>query len=443
MKTKTIFFTAILFISSILSHAQKDLIKSGPMLGYSDFREVLVWLQTKEEAKIVIKYTNTKGETSTTAPVFTKQEKKYIAKIYPGPLNYGEKYTYEVLVNDKPVTFDYNLEFESLQLWQYRMDPPPFSFAIGSCFYMNEAKDDRPGKPYGSSYQIFNSILKKDPNFMVWLGDNVYLRVPDFLTERGLNHRYSETRSLPELQPLLASVHHYAIWDDHDYGPNDSNSSYVNKKITEKLFNDYWGNLNTNAVGNGGITGQFLWNDVEFFLLDNRYHRDANELKNKDKSYFGKKQIDWLINALASSKAAFKIVVTGGQVVSDVALYENYAIYKEEREMLLNRLHENQIEGVLFFTGDRHHTEISKLDRQDAYPLIDITCSPLTSGAHKPKNENNSYIVKDKTFYDRNFGIVNITGARKNRVFTLTIYNADGEKAWDYTIKAKELRYSK
>ncbi len=413
------------------------------MLGYSDFREVLVWLQTTKETKISIKYTDSKGETKITAPVFTKEENKYIAKIYPGPLNYGEKYKYEVLVNDKPVSFDYDLEFESLQLWQYRMDPPEFSFAIGSCFYMNEAKDDRPGRPYGSSYKIFNSILKKDPNFMVWLGDNVYLRVPDFLTERGLNHRYSETRSLPELQPLLGSVHHYAIWDDHDYGPNDSNSSYVNKKITEKLFNDYWGNLNTNVVGNGGITGQFLWNDVEFFLLDNRYHRDPNELKNEDKSYFGKKQMDWLINALASSKAAFKIVVTGGQIVSDVALYENYAIYKKERETLLNRLHDNRIEGVLFFTGDRHHTEISKLDRKKAYPLIDITCSPLTSGTHKPKNENNSYLIKDKTFYERNFGIVNISGPRKDRVFTLTIHNADGEKAWDYTIKAKDLRYSK
>ena len=49
-------------------------------------------------------------------------------------------------------------------------------------------------------------------------------------------------------------------------------------------------------------------------------------------------------------------------------------------------------------SGDRHHTEISRMERPEAYPLIDITCSPLTSGVHNPGDEGNTYQVKRKTF---------------------------------------------
>ena len=278
---------------------------------------------------------------------------------------------------------------------------------------------------------------------MMWLGDNIYLRVPDFLTERGIRHRNREARSTKELQPLLGSVHHYAIWDDHDYGPNDSDRSYVHKKIAEKAFNDYWGNSNTNATGEGGITSQFSWNDVDFFLMDDRYHRAPNRSLDENKDYLGEAQLNWLIDALTASKASFKIVCIGGQTITDAAVYENYATYPKERQRLLDRIAAEKIEGVLFMSGDRHHTEISRLERPDAYPLIDITCSPLTSGTHKARDEGNTLQVKDKTFYDRNFGLVTVSGAFRDRTLLLTIYDQKGQKVWDYTITQKELRYKK
>jgi alkaline phosphatase D len=81
------------------------------------------------------------------------------------------------------------------------------------------------------------------------------------------------------------------------------------------------------------------------------------------------------------------------------------------------------------------------MNRANAYPLIDFTCSPLTSGTHNPREEYNNFLVKDKTFFERNFGIINVTGKRKERVLNLSIYDADGKKAWDYSVSASELRY--
>lgn len=410
------------------------------MVGYSDFREVLIWVQTTASAAVKIGYFAPNEAEKFTETVQTTKTGDFIAKLTPNQVEYGKTYKYKLYINNTHVPRDYKLEFQTQTLWQFRNDPPNFKIAFGSCSFINEKKDDRP-KPYGGQYEIFNSILQKDPDLMIWGGDNVYLRVPDFMTESGIRHRYRHTRATPELQALLGSVHHYATWDDHDYGPNDADRSYANKKLTEKAFNEYWGNLNTNVVGNGGITQHFAWNDVEFFMLDDRYHRAPNRDPNSNKAYFGKEQLDWLIDALTTSNATFKIVVTGGQIISSSARGENYATYPGERNELLQRLHDSKIEGILFISGDRHHTEISKMDRADAYPLIDITCSPLTSGTHSARDEGNTHQVKGKTFYNRNFGIMEVTGKRRDRVLLLTIYDTDGNKVFDYEIKAKELRY--
>ena len=439
MRHCLIFIFCISFFQ--FTNAQSNLLQSGPMVGYSDFREVLIWVQTTSNANVKIEYITEDGDSKFTETVIATRKGDFITKLYPSDVEYGKTYTYKLYINDIYVPRDYKLEFQTQTLWQSRTDPPDFSFAIGSCFYANEPKDDRPGKPYGGGYEIFNSILEKNPDFMLWLGDNIYLRTPDFFTERGLRHRHRQTRATPELQPLLGSVHHYATWDDHDYGPNNSDGSYVNKKKAESAFNDYWGNLNTNAAGNGGISNHFLWNDVAFFMMDNRYHRDPNRKLSKKKQYLGQEQLNWLINALTSSKATFKIVCIGGQTISDAAVYENYATYPEERQELLNRLDEEKIAGVIFMSGDRHHTEISKMERPGAYPLVDITCSPLTSKTYEVSDEGNSHQLKDKTFSQRNFGVVNVSGARMDRTLDLTIFDQNGEKVWDYSIKASEVSY--
>lgn len=438
---KHILLLALLLLSTI-AMSQKELLQSGPMLGYSGFRESLIWVQTTEPAAVKIGYFIEGEKERFTEVVNTTKAGDHIAKIYARPLEYGKTYLYNLYINNQKVVLDYDLHFQSQALWQYKTEPPTMRIAIGSCNFINEASDDRPN-PYGDGYGIFNEILKKDPDMMLWLGDNTYLRTPDFLTETGVRYRYKHTRSTKEMQPLLASVHHYAIWDDHDYGPNDSDRSYVLKDVTQKAFNDYWGNPNTNATGHGGITSHFAVNDVEFFMMDDRYHRAPNDATDHNKDYLGKEQLDWLIDALTSSKAPFKVVMIGGQVISNAAVFENYATFPGERNELLHRLNQEKIEGVIFLSGDRHHTEISKLDRPGGYPLIDITCSPLTAGTHQPRDEGNTLQLAGKTFYERNFGIIDVSGSIENRVMLLNIYDAQGNKVFDYTINAADLRYTK
>lgn len=422
----------------------QDLLQSGPMVGYSSMKEVLLWAQTTESAAVHFEYfdQSAPNQRFSTPAVVTEAGTGFVAKIIADKVLPGKKYTYELFINGQKVDRDYPMEFQTQTLWQWRTDPPTVRFAIGSCNYVNETAYDRPGRPYGSEFEIFEAIHKDRPDFMLWLGDNTYLREVDWDSRTGFLHRYTHTRSLPETQALFASSHHYAIWDDHDFGPNNSDGSYVMKETASEIFQLFWGNPNYDVTGEGGITGSFEWADLQFFLLDNRYHRTSNYNRTGKREMLGKAQIDWLINALASSRAPFKFVAIGGQVLNSEAMYENYATFPEEQQYLLRKIREARIEGVIFLDGDRHHTGLSKMKESDAYyPLYDLTCSSLTAGANNNKEELNVYRLKETMVGEHNYGMLTVSGPRTERVLTIQIIDKNGKELWSKKIEAKELKY--
>ena len=444
MITKKIRFALTAFFIFISLHAQ-DLINSGPMVGYSTMQEVLLWVQTSENAKVHFEYYEIDNPSVRfkTDEKITEKKTGFVAKLIADQVMPGKKYNYEIFINDIKVFRDYEMEFQTQQLWKWRTDPPDFKFVIGSCSYVNEPKFDRPGEPYGSNFEIFNSINKKNPDFMLWLGDNTYLRESDWNSRTGFIKRYSHTRALRELQPLLASTHHYATWDDHDYGPNNSDGSFWLKETASEIFKLFWTNPNYDVTGKGGITGLFQWSDVDFFLMDNRYHRTSNNNFTVDRQILGKDQIDWLINALTFSQATFKFIAMGGQVISSGAVYENYATYPEERKYLLDKIREAKIEGVIFLDGDRHHTVLSKMQESDeVYPLYDLTCSSLTAGVNDDDESYNIYSLKETLVGENNFGMLNVTGPASNRVLIIKIFDKDGQELWQKSISANDLKYN-
>ena len=435
---------SILFSLMFISTYAQDLINSGPMVGYSTMQEVLLWVQTEERANVHFEYyeiDNPKVKFSTDK-IETEKKNGYVAKLIADQVIPGKKYKYEVYINNYKIERNYAMEFQTQELWKWRTDPPDVKFIIGSCSYINEPEFDRPGKPYGSNFEIFNSINKKNPDFMLWLGDNTYLREPDWNSRTGFIKRYSHTRAFPELQPLLASTHHYATWDDHDYGPNNSDGSFWLKETASEIFKLFWGNPNYNVTGKGGITGFFQWSDLDFFLLDNRYHRTANNNLTGNRQMLGKDQIDWLINALSFSQASFKFVAVGGQVISNGAVYENYATYPDERKYLLDKIREAKIEGVIFLDGDRHHTILSKMqETKNVYPLYDLTCSSLTAGVNNDNEPYNSFKLEETFVNVNNFGMLNVTGPINERELTIQIFDKDGKELWIKSIKANDLKY--
>ncbi|MFM1858604.1 MAG: hypothetical protein RL133_104 [Pseudomonadota bacterium] len=424
------------------AHAANAL-RAGPMVGDADMHNVSIWLQTEQPGPVVLSYWPLEApDQRREMSLATRDEGIATATIRIRGLKPGQTYAYQVSVDGKSGGV---LQFKTQPRWQYRngVQPPNFRLAMGSCAYINEPDKDRDGRPYGGDYQIFERMADAKPDLTLWLGDNVYFRENDYTSAEGMAHRYRHDRALPQLQRLLQTGRHHAIWDDHDYGPNNSNQSFTLKADALSLFQRYWANRSHGLPGHPGVYGNFMEGDVEFFLMDNRSFRDSDEdLRNPSKAQFGTEQMRWLKNALLASTATFKVIAAGGQFLNDYNRFEGWTHFKAERADFMEWLAANRVRGVVFLSGDRHHTELIRLPRHGHYPLYELTCSPLTAGASKGMGDEDkkSFLVPGTLVQQRNFCTIDFSGDRKARKMVLKSYNSDGTPLWTHEINESELR---
>ena len=415
--------------------AQNAAIQSGPMIGHTGIREATIWVQTTEAAAVLLRYwdINNPEMVFETEAIETSAEHGFTAHLSAKNLEPNQSYGYSIEVDGVENKFE--LPFKTQALWKNKEDVEEWSFALGSCTYINEETYDRNGEPYGGDYQIFEEIASDTPNMMLWLGDNIYLRAGEWQSHSGVYGRYTHTRSTPEMQGLLSMCPNYAIWDDHDFGPNDANGSFPFKELTRQAFTDFWANPSYGFDDEDPIFTSFSFNNVDFFLLDNRWNRTANERETGDRIILGEYQMQWFINALSSSKAKYKFVAIGGQVLNTAQVFENYSTFPDERERLLDEIFDNGISGVVFLTGDRHHTELSKKTIEEL-TVYDLTVSPLTSGAAtENENEGNELRVDGTYCNERNYGQVTV---KPNGELVIKVKDAKGELVWKKSISIND-----
>ncbi|GAB5539254.1 MAG: alkaline phosphatase D family protein [Salibacteraceae bacterium] len=424
----------LVYLCVFLFNAGAQSVISGPMVGHTTMRSAKIWVQLDQEADVQIQYGENQQMTSA---ISTRNRDGNTAEFALTGLEPGNEYSYTILINgqlQKPST---EYSFKTQPFWQFRTDPPSFKMVVGSCTYINEEQYDRPGRPYGRGYEIFTSMAKEQPDVTLWLGDNIYLREADIGDRTGYIHRYTHTRKTPEMQALLQTGSHYAIWDDHDFGPNDHDGSWIHKDWALETFDLFWANPTTGTPDMTGTMTAFQYADIDFFLLDNRYHRTPRNLKNEASEILGREQIEWLIANLLNSRAPFKMVAVGGQVVSDVAKYENHAVFEKERAYLLKRIAEEEIKGVVFLTGDRHHTELSRIQKPEEPVIYDLTVSPLTSKSYSGDDENNTHRVENTLVNTQNYGVLEFSGPRKARQMKISIFDTEGVELWTQTLKSE------
>jgi len=434
-------------------------LQSGPMLGYATMAEVLVSVQTDAPAEVVISYWE-QGRPETmrrTDPVRTEKKTAYMARCIADEVSAGKTYQYAVFIDGEQVQPQFREGFEDGPIpltfhtppnWRFREtghEPVDFTLGFGSCAYINEAGgyDRLNGPDYGADYQVFESIFTVDPDVFIWLGDNIYYREPDWSSRTGMIHRWTHDRSIPELRPMLANIPNYAIWDDHDYGPNDIGHYYWNKALGTEIFSLFSGNPSAGLPDTPGIFTYFAWADVHFYLLDNRTNRTVADLHPNDFGYlrqqFGKAQVDWLVEMLkynrnqsvSSYPSTFNIIAAGSQILSPRDKDGLAASCPEEWEYLFDRLVAEEIHNVIFITGDIHFSEVTRREYK-GITFWDITSSPLTAGPDtRDSLGENPYRVdvfpgERDSYQARNFATLSFEGPLPKRRAVLRYYDSDG-----------------
>lgn len=326
-----------------------------------------------------------------------------------------------------------------------------FSFITGSCAHLDVKQEDSSGVLYKGDTSIFYHMSGVPADFMLWAGDNWYLDAEDWGTAEGLRRKAEEVRNAKVMQRLAnRPIPEYAIWDDHDYGPNQSMKDFALKHEARKVFMDTWKDNPSFGEKNQGVYTSFRHADVRFILLDNRWWRDADKKwpyllwrPNPGKRMFGKQQMAWLKRQLlADTSASFKVIVGGSQMMNPWSETDGFIYYPVEYNELLRFIRVNKINGVIFLSGDKHYTEIIRKDRKGHYPLYDVTVSPLTSSPSQAKGTEriNKYRVPGSLVEAHNFARFSFTGPLSERKLTVEFYNVKGQPIYSWSVSSAELR---
>lgn len=444
---KSFFSILAVIIISLSLHAQPRVV-SGPMLGPVELRDAKVWVEVSPEVKSVSLQYQQRGVPATKKTIDYKGtlgNDFNPLQFTIGWLNVNTTYDYSILINGK--ASGKSGSFTTKDLWQWRKPVPDFSFITGGCAYFNEPQYDRPGKPYGGDSSIFETMAREKAAFMLWTGDNWYTREVDYYSQWGLWYRAHHDRAQPVLQNLLKAMPQLATWDDHDYGPNDIGKSYILKEESRKVFMNYFCNPSYGENGQGIYTMQ-SWGDVDIFMTDDRWFRSEDKMAdsvngkpNPSKRMLGEQQMEWLKNSLLFSQATFKIIMIGSQVLNPLSPFEKLGQYPVEYNELMDFLKDNKISGVLFLSGDRHHSEVIKVDRPGTYSLYDITVSPLTSGTHtfggaEKVNPYRVFGLDEKQNYAR----FSFSGKRGERKLLIEFFGVKGEALGSWQVGEKDLK---
>ena len=180
-----------------------------------------------------------------------------------------------------------------------------------------------------------------------------------------------------------------ATYDDHDFGKDNADSSYLHRNATLRLFKKYF-----RAGGDEGTDGTYTSNtirlekdghalNVKVIMLDTRYHKDK-----KSGDYLGAEQWAWLDTQLNttsdSSQGDLIILVSSVQVLPDDKFLEETWGYEmpSQREKLLNLILGSD-KKVILLSGDVHYAEISQArcaatSGERTKNLVEITSSGIS-----------------------------------------------------------------
>lgn len=306
------------------------------------------------------------------------------------------------------------------EIQTYKIKHPKDSFKIiaGSCIYQFQGL-----KKYlmpGNDWEIFNSMRNENADLMLWLGDNVYYRNKDFNSKEAKANKNLYVRNMIS-QDFLENSIHYSIWDDHDYGDNNSGFDNPNKTEAKFVFNLFWPNPEASTTNPNGIFYSFKQKNTSFFMLDSRWNQNKAKAE-----MLGRFQMNWLKNQLVNDTSQVKIIVCGTQILNEGEPKETFRKYKKEFFELMDFIIENNIRNVFFLSGDRHYSAIFHFKYKDRV-FYELSTSPLLAFPNKiekkPFGESNPQIEKGSLYCNQSFGSVLIS----NTSIQMKIHNNAGE----------------
>ena len=220
-----------------------------------------------------------------------------------------------------------------------------------------------------SNHPVFNVISTSNPDQFIHIGDVLYydpgsgVHVPTPTTSEAWETLYrrswDDVLTQPNQQLLYSNVATPYFYDDHDFGPNDSDGSSAGRDYVTRAYRDYWPHYplpagsGSNPIYQSWMMGRVLW-----MALDVRADRSPNASPDvEEKTMLGDAQLSWIRATLASTQAQALVLVSGSQWIRNGA--DTWSRFEYDRRRLLDILEEtNFLHRMIIVSGDTHELAI-------------------------------------------------------------------------------------
>jgi phosphodiesterase/alkaline phosphatase D-like protein len=262
-------------------------------------------------------------------------------------------------------------------------------FIVGSCMSDSHAFEH-------VRKQIWDKMLTHNADFLMLLGDEVYVDDFDFVKRNQANEfdiwtRYIDSfRKIPLFQNRML-IPIFAVWDDHDFGTNNSNKNFKSKKAAQKVFNAFFGGETIPGYferADENIYFSFKGFGQKFIFMDDRYYREPNGPAKY--GHWGKKQHQWLEKQIQTARGPIwlangdqfftKATVITRKDGSKKQVNETFVDdHPKHFEVLMQDLRKAS-QPVVFLSGDIHYSELVGIEKEVlGYPTYEVTSSPIHS----------------------------------------------------------------
>ncbi len=321
-------------------------------------------------------------------------------------------------------------------------EPSTTRIAFGSCAHQDKEQP------------LLKVAASLNPDIFVFLGDNIY---GDSRSMDTLRAKYAKLAAKEEFQNLFSQTRVFAVWDDHDYGENDSGRHYPFKAESKEIFMDFWkvpagserrkheGIYGVETLEAGSLKIQFILLDTRTFR-DNLILRDSTDTAHKndyvpnlnpDSTFLGAAQWQWLEEQL-SAKADVRIIASSNQFSHSYNGWESWTNVPHERQRMIGLIKKTKANGVVFISGDVHWGEISRLEVDGGYPIYDVTSSGITETWDVIEPNDNRV---GPPVPQNNVGLISIATQGNFTQLTLSIYDATGRAVAEHRVGLPELGF--
>jgi hypothetical protein len=279
-----------------------------------------------------------------------------IAGLHP-----ATQYHYAVVVDGAP---------DTVRAGRFRTTadgPQSFTVAFGGCARV------------GSNGSVFDTIRAHDPEMFILNGDWNYANLTGSGSE-AFREIYDYTLTRPAQAALYRATPIAYVWDDHDFGGNNADSTSATQTAAHTVYRQYVPHYEL-AGGNTPIFQAFTIGRVRFLITDTRSGRSpASQVDDEEKTMLGDLQRAWFEEELlrADAENALTVWVNPDPWVGEAtAGSDTWSGYSTERREIADFIAANQIDRLLMLSGDAHMVAIDDGTNTDystdggaAFPLM-------------------------------------------------------------------------